>query len=300
MKRILRKAVEIASPLLYRRFFSKTKAFEWGDSGKTPVSITFDVEYERDAKALRQTVQLLDSYGIKGSFACIGMLVEQFPREHSLLSESGHEIVNHTYSHPNHDILNPRAFFNSLSPELQEKEIAGFEETSEKILGVIPKGFRAPHFGDLNSQSAYEILEKRGYIYSSSTVLTKTKSGGMPFFPSRKNFLHPAEGVDAFKIVELPVMTCPEHFYSVFDSFHSFRTSPPAHSAAEFQRLFEKSVSTALQRGIPATFYFDPSDVAGLREFEACLEFLSQEKNALVASSLEVANVFDSKSVKAI
>jgi len=299
MKRFLRKAVEIASPLLYKKFFLGARGMSW--AGRScAVSITFDVEYARDAQSLARAVEVLDSFDFKGSFACIGKLVEQFPRQHALVADEGHEIVNHTYSHPNHDELNPGEFFNRLPRERQEWEIAEFERVSRKILDVTPVGFRAPHFGDLNSQSAYEILEKRGYIYSSSTVLTKTKSGGMPFFPSRKNFLHPAEGVDAFKIVELPVMTCPEHFYSVFDSFHSFRTSPPAHSAAEFQRLFEKSVSTALQRGIPATFYFDPSDVAGLREFEACLEFLSQEKNALVASSLEVANVFDSKSVKAI
>ncbi len=290
MKRILRKAVEVASPLLYRRFFSSSRGISW-NSKKCAVSITFDVEYDRDAKSLKKTLELLDSYGMQGSFACIGKLIEQFPREHALVAEGGHEVVNHTYSHPNHDVLNPNEFFNKLSKEQQEFEIAEFERVSEKILGVMPKGFRAPHFGDLNSQSAYEILEKRGYAYSSSTVLTKTRAGGMPFKPSRKSFLSPAHGADAFGVWELPVFTCPQHFYSVFDSFHCFRTSPPAHSPEEFLELFKKSVLIAKQCNIAATFYFDPSDVVGVKEFEECLEFLSENKGEVwVLKSGDVAD----------
>ena len=163
MKRLLRKAVEWASPLLYNRFFSGAReAVEWKGGKKCAVSVTFDVEYDRDARALRKTIQLLNSYEVQGSFACIGRLVEQFPKEHRLIADEGHEVVNHTFSHPNHDILNPRQFFNKLSPQEMEFEIAEFEKTSKNILGVMPKGFRAPHFGDLNSAGAYEILEKRG------------------------------------------------------------------------------------------------------------------------------------------
>ncbi|HLD62482.1 MAG TPA: polysaccharide deacetylase family protein [Candidatus Norongarragalinales archaeon] len=296
MKRVLRKAVELASPLLYEKFFFGSRGASWAGR-KCAVSITFDVEYARDAKALKRTAELLDSYSVKGSFACIGKLVEQFPREHALIADEGHEIMNHTYSHPNHDVLNPAEFFNRLPREKQEWEIAEFEKTSRKILGVKPVGFRAPHFGDLNSQSAYEILEKRGYAYSSSTVLTKTKAKGLPFNPSRKNFLKPGFGKNAFELAELPVMTCPKHYYSVFDSFHCFRTSPPAHAReGEFHGLFSKTLEMALAHGFPAVYYFDPSDVAGKKDFEKSLETLSsKKKDAWIATCGQIANELRTK-----
>ncbi|MEM4255203.1 MAG: polysaccharide deacetylase family protein [Candidatus Norongarragalinales archaeon] len=288
MKRFFRKAVEMASPLLYEKFFLGSRGVSWAGR-KCAVSITFDVEYAKDAKALRETAELLDSFSIKGSFACIGKLVEQFPREHALLADEEHEIVNHTYSHPNHDVLNPREFFNALPAQKQEFEIAEFEKTSRKFLGVAPVGFRAPHFGDLNVRGAYEILEKRGYLYSSSTVLTKTKNKGLPFSPSRKNFLKPAYGESAFKIIELPVMTCPKHFYSVFDSFHCFRTVPPAHvEKGEFFNLFEQSFNIAFRKGIHANYYFDPRDVVGNKDFARSLEFL-KGKDAWIATNSAVA-----------
>ena len=295
MKRFLRKAVEIASPLLYKKFFLGARGMSW--AGRScAVSITFDVEYARDAQSLARAVEVLDSFDFKGSFACIGKLVEQFPRQHALVADEGHEIVNHTYSHPNHDELNPREFFNRLPRERQEWEIAEFERVSRKILDVTPVGFRAPHFGDLNSQGAYEILEKRGYAYSSSTVLTKTGAKGLPFNPSRKHYLKPGFGENAFGVLELPVMTCPKHYYSVFDSFHCFRTAPPAHSPGEFPDLFKKSVLISKKYNIPATFYFDPYDVVRLKEFERCLEFLSQQKGDVwVAKSCDVAEYFASK-----
>ena len=297
MKRVMRKLVEVASPLLYSRFFAGgQKGFSWSGGKKFAVSITFDVEYDRDARDLRKTIDLLDSYDVKSSFAVIGKLVEQFPREHKLVADDGHEIVNHTYSHPNHDVINPNEFLNRLPPERQEWEIAEFERVSETLLGVKPVGFRAPHFGDLNSAEAYGILEKRGYLYSSSTLLTKTKAKGMPFFPSRENFLSPAIGEKAFPMVELPAMTCPTHYYPVFDSFHCFRTTPPAHPGeGEFYDIFVKAVELAAKHGIHANFYFDPSDVVDKSDFESALEFLSNSK-AWVATNEQVAEFFKAQS----
>ncbi|HIH19799.1 TPA: polysaccharide deacetylase family protein [Candidatus Micrarchaeota archaeon] len=296
MKRILRKVVEAASPLLYKRFFSASEGISWkGKNGA--VSVTFDVEYDRDAKALRKTIELLDSYGIKSSFACIGKLIEQFPREHSAIADAGHEIINHTYSHPNHDVINPGEFFNSLPFERQEWEIVEFERVCENISEIRPSGFRAPHFGDLNSRGAYEILEKRGYLYSSSTVLTKTKANGLPFFPSRSDFLSPAEGENAFPLVELPAMSCPVHYYPVFDSFHCYRTVPPAHPRdGQFFDMFAKAVEIASSRGIHANFYFDPFDVFEKKDFERSLGFLKENGNVWVETNENVARFFKASS----
>ena len=294
MKSLLRGALSLASPLLYKRFYEKNSS-SWKGK-KFAVSITFDVEYSRDAEVLKSTVDLLNSYSIKGSFACIGKLVEKFPSQHELIADNGHEVVNHTYSHPNHDVLNPNAFFNRISAAEQEKEIVEFERTSESILGVKPVGFRAPHFGDLNSAEAYSILEKRGYLYSSSTVLTKTKAGGMPFIPSKSDFNSPAKG-GGYNLVELPVMTCPSHYYAVFDSYHCYRSNPPAHAEpGQFSHSFSKSLDYAEENGVFANYYFDPYDVVSKKDFADALDLLKQ-KDCWVATNAEVARFFKDKMV---
>jgi hypothetical protein len=95
-------------------------------------------------------------------------------------------------------------------------------------------------------------------------------------------------------------MSCPRHYFSVFDSWHCFRASPPAHHRkGEFSQVFKEAVELARRYGVYANFYFDPRDVCGLKDFERALEFLGERKKDLwVAPSADVAEFWKKKNSK--
>lgn len=287
MKTLARKAVAVAAPLLWKKYFHGAMRTSW-PSGRVPVTISFDPDYPEDVEAIPTLLELLGSFGWKTSFACIGRWIEKYPRVHQQILDEGHEIINHTYSHPNNELLNDKQFFNKMNEAEQEKEIAGFEATAKKILDYAPVGFRSPHFGDLHTQSVYNVLERRGYAYSSSTNMTVTDSRGLPYRPSKKSF-HKTDADGGYGLLELPMVACPDHFFPVFDTWHCYRTRPPAHPKdGQFVRLFRKSVELAERHGTYANFYFDPRDVAHRREFQDALYWL-KERDVWVAKSQDVA-----------
>jgi len=305
IKRIARKtargAVALAAPLLFKRYFVQgglaSKRFNWKGK-RAAATISFDLDYPEDVQCVPALLEQLEPFGFRASFACVGRWVEAFPRVHEKIVDARCEIINHTLTHPNNELLNPNEFFNKLGAREQESEIAGFERVCKKVLGVTPRGFRAPHFGSLNSQSVYEILARRGYLYSSSTNLTRTASRGFPYAPSKKDFRKKTP--PCYDLLELPLMSCPRHYFSVFDSWHCFRASPPAHHRkGEFSQVFKEAIDVARRYGVYANFYFDPRDVAGTREFERALGFLGERKKDLwVAPSAEIAEFWKKEAEK--
>ncbi len=97
------------------------------------IALTFD-----DGPCKRYTpeiLEILDEYGIKATFFVIGKNAEAHPE--IILDEfnSGHEIGNHTYSHPN---------LRSLSTKRISDEITKTQELLARITGKSPTLFRPP------------------------------------------------------------------------------------------------------------------------------------------------------------
>jgi peptidoglycan/xylan/chitin deacetylase (PgdA/CDA1 family) len=271
LRKIARNLIKPFVPIALDNYFSKNKNKQ--KQGVTTIS--FDCDMPPDIDALPKLLELLNSHNIKSSFACIGKWIEKDPRVHRNILDGGHEIINHTYSHPN-SVFND-ALFNKISEKEQKAEIVNFEKVCKKLLDYKPVGFRTPHLGNLHGQFVYPILEELGYLYSSSTTLTQTKSYGLPYFPSKENFL--VSGNRSYSVLELPLMVCPEHYFPIFDSWHCFRSNPPAHAkAGAFFETFEKAVSMVTNHNAVGTFYFDPADVANCKDFEDGLEFLCENK----------------------
>ncbi|MBI5226927.1 polysaccharide deacetylase family protein [Candidatus Micrarchaeota archaeon] len=326
--RLQRKAMSLASPMLFDRYFSKGQKTEkrntdsghdistqmqnrptWPGGKKFAVTISFDYDFPEDVAAIPRLLDLLEAYEISASHAVIGKFVERDPKPHQKILERHDEIINHTYSHPNNETFNPDHFFNRMTEPQQEEEIAGFEKVAHDSLDYRAPGFRTPHFGNLHTQSVYQILERRGYRYSSSTTLTTTESWGLPYRPARNDFhnrgqnVAPNENNDSnnengktqsgYPLWELPMMACPEHYKPLFDSWHCFRSHPPAHQkAGDFLRLFTKAMALGEKYGAYMNFYFDPRDVVDLADFEKSLALL-KEKKAWAAKSEDVAAWFD-------
>jgi hypothetical protein len=114
-------------------------------------------------KALPRFVDLFAQLEVPATFFVVGSDLAQSREACELLqhlAEAGHEIGNHTFSHP--------YALNNLPPELIGEEIARAHQTIAKEIGEAhaPVGFRAP--GYFIGSHAIAALVEQGYRYDSS------------------------------------------------------------------------------------------------------------------------------------
>lgn len=275
--KVFRHPVTILAPRVFLRAFCQRGTVKEWHGKKACFVLSFDCDYAEDVQAIPEIVRLLAAYSVKASFACIGKLIEKYPREHELILKAGHEILNHTHTHPNNEVLNPNRRFNELTIDEQKEEIDKCHKMCQNILNYAPVGFRIPHFGALYTETIYGILKELGYRYSSSTMATRTASFGAPF---RK------EG-----ILEFPVSGCPRHPFGVFDTWHSLDRGGGTHRRkGEFAQLFRQLMTIGLETHSFITVYFDPQDVVGLEDFKNLLRYIQEkEKDIWVTTYREVA-----------
>jgi peptidoglycan-N-acetylglucosamine deacetylase len=238
----------------------------WG-SKRACVTLSFDCDFPEDARAIPKIVEMLRPYQYRVSFAVVGHWIEKYPAEHAEILAGGHELVNHTYSHPDNEFLNPGRRFKDISREEKRQEILQCHEVCARLLGVTPKGLRIPHFKNLFTEDIYELLVDLGYAYSTSTWITNTISRGLPYRPHKG-------------IVEFPLATCPKHPFTVFDTWHSMKATRISHrikhrGADSYSCLFRCLLTWAKETGSYLNLYLDPADVEEIHEFGELLSLLA-------------------------
>ena len=115
------------------------------------IAITFD-----DGPHPKETIKILEilhKYDAKATFFVVGKHVKWYTDAVVKASKDGHEIGNHTYTHP--DISN-------LSQEQIKQEIKLCEDIIVEKTGQNPKLFRPP-FGNYDSKSLNKLSEELGY-----------------------------------------------------------------------------------------------------------------------------------------
>lgn len=240
---------------------------------KACLTLSFDCDYEEDVLAFPELLKILDDYHFVSSFACVGNWIERFPNEHVKVLEAGHEIMNHTYSHPDNEILNPGKKFRTLPIDEKYREIEQCHEVCSKILNYEPTGCRIPHFRNLFTPDIYQLLQKAGYRYSSSTWLTGTRSNGFPF---------KEEG----GIWEFPLSTCPKHPFTVFDTWHSFNSNRLAYKMVhrtedEYLTLFKQLIDWGIETNSYINLYLDPLDVPKMKNFRFICDYIAEKSDEL-------------------
>lgn len=112
-------------------------------------------------KALGRALGMLDEAGAHGTFFCVGSELETSEAARRLLgsaSRRGHELGNHTYSHPYGLTL--------LPAEQRRWEIRQCSRVIRELTGTAPIGFRAPGY-DMDT-AVLNSLEQEGFAYDSS------------------------------------------------------------------------------------------------------------------------------------
>jgi len=159
-------------------------------------------KYEsRIIKNTEKILILFEKYNVNATFFVLGYIAEKFPELIKKISDLGHEISSHTYSHIDLRKVNKEEF---------EKDFFKSINILEKITGKKVEGFRAPFFSiNKNNYWVFEILSKN-ITYDSSIFPVKTQLYGIPkaprtiYKPSLENII---EEDKQGKLIEIPMAT---------------------------------------------------------------------------------------------
>ena len=118
------------------------------------IALTIDAAWNADKT--KSILDTLDRYGIKATFFLCGVWVKAYPDMVKEIAVRGHEIGNHSLTHPH---------MNRISAEEIRKELSDLDDAIEALTGKRTKLFRAP-FGEYNDtvvstvrDMGYEIVQ---------------------------------------------------------------------------------------------------------------------------------------------
>jgi peptidoglycan/xylan/chitin deacetylase (PgdA/CDA1 family) len=131
------------------------------------IAITFD-----DGPVVPNTPRLLDmlaARGIKATFFTVGTNVARNPNIVRRIVSDGHELANHTWTHP---------YLSRLSDAAVRSELQRSHDAMTSITGVAPRMYRPP-YGAITARQKQWIMSEYGYptiLWSVDPQDWKTKS----------------------------------------------------------------------------------------------------------------------------
>lgn len=109
------------------------------DNGAKNVALSFDAAWGNEDT--EELISILGKYNIKATFFVVGSWVDKYPESVKQLSDAGHDIENHSNSHPH---------MPQLSVAQMTEELNACNDKISAITGKKPILFRAP-YGDYNN-----------------------------------------------------------------------------------------------------------------------------------------------------
>lgn len=117
------------------------------------IALTIDAAWEDDKTPF--ILETLKKYNVKATFFLCGFWAEKYPDEVKQIADAGHQLGNHTATHPH---------MNQLSVAEIKKELTRFDDLMEKITGRRTTAFRAP-YGEYNDTVITTVREMGYEIY---------------------------------------------------------------------------------------------------------------------------------------
>lgn len=108
------------------------------DRSEKVCALTFDAAWGNEDT--QQLIDILGEHNIHATFFVVGEWVDKYPESVKALSDAGHEVMNHSSTHP---------YMTKLSPDQMKQEVQGCNEKIQAITGKCPILFRPP-YGDYN------------------------------------------------------------------------------------------------------------------------------------------------------
>ncbi|GAB4126529.1 MAG: hypothetical protein OHK0050_39460 [Roseiflexaceae bacterium] len=123
-----------------------------GNPKQPNVALTFDIEL--DQEVLLKILDLLAARQIRATFFVTGSWVEAYPNAARAIVQAGHELGNHSYSHP---------YFSRLADEGAQNEIEETERIVREITGATTRPYFRFPYGD-STEDMLVLLGQEGYI----------------------------------------------------------------------------------------------------------------------------------------
>ena len=118
------------------------------------IALTVDAAWADDKTDF--ILSTLDKYGIKATFFLCGFWAEEYPEKVKAIDAAGHQIGNHSATHPHMNKLNSEQILNELKK---------YDDLIESIIGKRSTIFRAP-YGEYNDNvvktvrsAGYEVIQ---------------------------------------------------------------------------------------------------------------------------------------------
>ena len=131
------------------------ESYYHGDRNKPALALTFD---DGPSESTPKLLEALDKYRVPATFFMCGENVRRCPDVAREVAARGHELGNHTNSHP---------FLAFKSPRFIYGEMARAQEIIQEATGATPRWFRAPYgarwFGVGQAQ---QLLRLRGVMWT--------------------------------------------------------------------------------------------------------------------------------------
>ncbi|MGN0312713.1 MAG: polysaccharide deacetylase family protein [Lachnospiraceae bacterium] len=120
------------------------------ETSEQKVAISFDAAWGNEDT--QRILDILKKHDVHATFFMTGGWVEAYPEDVKALYEAGHELANHSETHPN---------MSGLSKEQQRKEIETVHGRVKELTGYEMTLFRPP-YGDYNSE-VVKTTREMGY-----------------------------------------------------------------------------------------------------------------------------------------
>ena len=120
-------------------------------SDKKQVAISFDAAWGDEETA--QLLSILDRYKVKATFFLVGDWVDKYPEDVKTIARKGHDIGNHSDTHPH---------MPQLSEGDAQKEVSACNERIRLLTGKSPTLFRPP-YGDYNNMVVNTVKDMGMY-----------------------------------------------------------------------------------------------------------------------------------------
>ena len=123
-----------------------------GDTSRNAIALTLD---DGPSPSTPRVLEILSRYGVRATFFAVGSNAERHPGIAQEIIAAGHDIENHSYSHP---------LFAGKRPSFIEDEFARAQQAISGITGRVPRWLRAPYgvrwfgFGETQKRLGLEAV----------------------------------------------------------------------------------------------------------------------------------------------